>query len=122
LGGVNAGFVDSYGGSKSGVRHGSHRSNAAYNMYTYQTKTGLANGLYTLRVWARRSGGQTVCQIEAKNFGGKQKQATLPVSSTYQLVEIRDINVTNGQCTFGIWSRAAANQWCDFDDVEFFKQ
>ena len=118
----DAGFSESYGGTHGGNYHGTHWRDFDYNMYSYQTKTGLANGLYTLRCWARSSGGQAVTQLEAKDFGSGTVTAPLPTGNDYQLVEIKDINVTNGQCTFGIWSVAYAYQWSYFDDFEFFKQ
>jgi hypothetical protein len=121
-GGADASFTESYGGSYSGGYHGTHWKNSAYRVYTYQTKTGLANGWYTLRCWAKRGSGQNACYLEAKDFGGSAKTATLPISSNYQKVEIRDINVTNGQCTIGIWSDANAGNWAYFDHFEFFKQ
>jgi hypothetical protein len=119
---ANASYTESYGGSASGVRHGTHWSSSAYRAYTYQVKTGLTNGLYTLRAKAKRGGTVSACYLEAKDFGGSNRIANLPVSSTYQTVEIKDINVTNGQATIGFWSDAAGGAWAYFDDVEFFKQ
>ena len=122
VGGVGSGYTESNGGSNSGTRHGTHYNTGAYNMYTFQTKTGLYTGLYTLRAYVRRSGSQVACRLEAKDFGGTTKSAPIPVSSTYQLVEIKDINVTNEQCTVGIWSDGAANDFVFFDDVTLVKQ
>jgi hypothetical protein len=121
-GNAAASYTEDYGGSKSGARHATHWSSYAYTVLTFQKKTGLANGLYTLRAWAKSSGGQKTCYMEAKNFGSTSRTVNIPVSSTYQLIEIKDINVTNGQCTIGFWSDANAGNWCYFDDVEFFKQ
>jgi lysophospholipase L1-like esterase len=118
----NASYTESYGGSNSGARHGTHWSSNAYQVYTYQLKTGLANGLYTLRCRAKRGSGQKACYIEAINYGGSARTANLPVTNSYTLVEIKDINVTNGQCQIGFWSDANAGNWAYFDDVEFFKQ
>jgi hypothetical protein len=120
----NASYSENYGGSKSGNFHGTHWSSSAYQVSTWQTKTGLANGLYTLRVWARSGGGQQVCQLEAKDHGdNNSRQARdITASSSYNLYEINNINVTNNQCTLAIYSAASANQWLYFDDWEFFKQ
>jgi len=115
-------YTEAYGGSNSGTSHGTHYKDAAYQVYTYQTKTGLANGLYTLRAYARRSGNQTTCYLEATGFGSTKKMVNIPASSTYQLVEIKDINVTNGTCTIGFWTVAGAHDFSYFDDVSFFKQ
>jgi hypothetical protein len=57
-----------------------------------------------------------------KNHGGSARTAPFPVSGEYQLVEMRDINVTNGQATIGIWSDAGANDWVYFDDISFTRQ
>lgn len=122
-GGVGSGYTET--GGNSGSYRGVHWNSAAYNMYTYQIKTGLANGLYTLRTRAKRGGGTTApitCQLEAKDYGGSTRTAAIPASSAFQLLEIKDINVTNGQCTIGIWSNANAGNWAHFDDLEFFKQ
>jgi hypothetical protein len=120
--GVNSSYTETTGGSASGSRHLTHWNNVAYRIYTYQRKTGLQNGLYTLRCKARRSGGQIACQLEAKEYGGSLRSATLPVSNNYENVEIKDINVTNGQAMIGIWSDGYSGNWAAIDDVEFFKQ
>jgi O-glycosyl hydrolase len=128
LGGVSAGYTETANGAKSGAYHGTHRMKSAFNIYTFQSKTGLANGLYTLRVWAKKSGHQTSCYLEAKDFGGIARRANVPNGTTtgaYQLVEMKDISVTNGQCTIGLWTESPASKnqsWVYFDDFEFFKQ
>jgi arabinogalactan endo-1,4-beta-galactosidase len=58
--------------------------------------------------------------MEAKNCGGAQQNLNIPTTSTWTQITISNISVTNGQCTIGFWSVAAANQWINFDDVEFF--
>ncbi|AHJ99517.1 glycosyl hydrolase 53 family protein [Hymenobacter swuensis] len=97
-----------------------HWLGSAYQVSTYQVKTGLPNGSYTLRAWVQSSGGQTACQLYAKNFGGAEKNVNLPVTSTWAQVQITGIQVTNGQCEIGLWSDANANNWCNFDNVELF--
>jgi arabinogalactan endo-1,4-beta-galactosidase len=91
-------------------------------MYTYQVKTGLVNGLYTLRAWVRGSDWSNT-QLEVKDYGGSIRAVHFGTDWTWRQVEIKDINVTNGQATIGIWSNNA-NTWksAQFDDVEFFKQ
>jgi hypothetical protein len=122
LGGVNASYTEGWGGTSSGARHGTHWMNSAYRVYTYQTKTGLTNGLYTARCKAKSGGGQTTAQFEVKDYGSSTRSVQIPVNSNYQTLEIKDINVTNGQATIGFWSVANAGNWAYFDDVEFFKQ
>lgn len=122
VGGVGVGYTENNGANHSGNFHGTHYSTGTYNMYTYQYKGGLTNGLYTLKAWVVRSGGQNTCQLEAKDYGGSTVAVQLPVTNTWTQVSIPNINVTNGQCTFGIWSDANAGNWCGFDDFEFFRQ
>lgn len=109
-------------GPYAGNYRGSCYSPNAYKIYVYQTKTGLANGNYTLRVQARSGGGQNQCYLEAKDYGGSARQVTFPVTSTWTPVTITNINVSNGQCTIGVWVDANANNWCHMDNFEFFKQ
>jgi beta-glucanase (GH16 family) len=123
-GGVDASYTqhNNTNGGRGGNYHLAHWRNSAYKIATYQTKSGLANGLYTFRAWARKVGNGT-CQLYAKNFGGSQITANVPASSSYQQVTISNINVTNGQIEIGLWSdQASSSSWAIFDDVEFFKQ
>lgn len=106
----------------SGTYKGVHWSANAYDVYTYQTKTGLANGLYMLRGWVASSGGQPTARMEAKDYGGAQLNATIAANTNWNQITISNINVTNGQATIGFYSVAGANQWMTFDDVEFLKQ
>ena len=115
-------YTEAYGGSNSGSRHGTHYNSAAYQVYTYQTPTGLTNGKYTLRAYARRVGNQTYSYLEAAGCGSPKKTVNIPASSTYQLIEIKDIDVTTGKCTIGFWTVAGAGEYSYFDDVSFFKQ
>jgi len=115
-------YTEAYGGSNRGSRHGTHYNSAPYQVYTYQTKTGLTNGLYTLRAYARRTGNQTYSYLEAAGCGSTKKTVNIPAGSSYQLIKIEDINVTNGTCTIGFWTVAGAHEFSYFDDVSFFKQ
>ncbi|MBT9395511.1 glycosyl hydrolase 53 family protein [Hymenobacter sp. NST-14] len=91
---------------------------APYQVSTSQLRTGLVNGLYTLRAWVRNGGGQTSCRLYAKNFGGPEKSLDLPVTNAWTLVELSGVPVSNGQCEIGLWSDARAGNWCSLDDVE----
>ncbi|RSK47042.1 glycosyl hydrolase 53 family protein [Hymenobacter rigui] len=95
-----------------------HWLGSAYQVSTYQVKTGLANGTYTLSAWVMNGGGQTACQLYAKNFGGPEKNLTLPVTNTWTQIQLPGIQVTNGQCEIGLWSDANAGNWCSLDNVE----
>jgi hypothetical protein len=110
------------GNSHTGTHNLATWSTGAAQAYTSQTRTGLMNGTYTARAWVKSGGGQTTAQLEAKNYGGTLKATAIPTSSTYTQITISGIAVTNGQCTIGVWVVAAAGQWVNVDDVEFFKQ
>jgi hypothetical protein len=97
-----------------------HWKDTTYNVYTYQTKTSLANGTYTAKAWVRSSGGQTKCYFEAKDYGGSALKANILQSFNYVQVTISNINVTNGQCTIGFYSEGPGKKWCAFDDVELY--
>lgn len=98
----------------------SHWNANAYQVYTYQTKTNIPNGTYTLKAWVKRGGGQTECYMNAKDYGGPEMRINLPVSGNWTQITISDIKVTNGQCTFGFYSNAGAGQYCSIDDIEFY--
>ncbi len=121
-------YSESYGSSHTGTYHGTHYHPQPYEVYTHQTATSLANGLYTLRAWVRCGGSQSAVTMLAKNFGGPLVETAIPSTSeggsrNWVQVTIRDINVTNGQCEIGFYSRTGGpGQWLYFDDVEFFNQ
>ena len=98
----------------------SHYNAAAYSASTYQTITGLANGTYTLTCYARSGGGQSICQLFAKNFGGTEIDAAI-TGSSWTKITINNIVVTNGQCQIGVYSVASAGQWVNFDDFTLTK-
>ncbi|WP_261305096.1 hypothetical protein [Paenibacillus andongensis] len=120
-------YTESTGGAHSGTYHLTHYNGqtGSWNVYTYRTFTGLANGTYTLSGWAKRSGnGFTASQLEAKDFGGSTLSAAIPDSSSYQQVTVSNINVTNGQCTIGFWTQVDNGSNYPFvymDDVSFTK-
>ncbi|TGE29178.1 glycosyl hydrolase 53 family protein [Hymenobacter metallicola] len=109
------------GGGHTGSFRLTHWLSSAYEVSTYQLRTGLPNGTYTLRAWVQNSGGQRACQLYAKNFGGSEKKVDLPLANTWAQVQITDIQVTGGQCEIGLWSDANAGNWCNLDNVEFFR-
>ncbi|WP_372661938.1 hypothetical protein [Cohnella sp.] len=124
---TNASYTESNGGSHSGTYHLTHYNGqtGSWNVYTYRTFTGLTNGTYTLKAWARRSGnGFTASQLEAKDFGGSTLSAAIPDSSSYQELTVSNINVTNGQCTIGFWTQVDNGSnypYVYMDDVSFTK-
>lgn len=108
------------GRPNSGTSHLTHWSATPYQVATYQTLTGLSNGLYTVRAWVRGSGNQ---ELYVKNHGGAQMTAILPASDTYTQVVISNVNVTNNYAEIGFWTNDAwGNGWLGVDDVTFYKQ
>jgi hypothetical protein len=109
------------GVAHSGAAHLTNWSATPNYVATYQTPTGLANGLYTVSAWVRGSGGQ---QLYVKNFGAtSQKIAIAPSTGTYTQMVIGNVNVTNGQAEIGFWSNdTVGNAWFQADDVTFTKQ
>jgi len=75
-----------------------------------------------LRSYARRAGTQTTCYMEAQGFGSAAKSVNVPLSTSYQMIEVKDINVTNGTCTIGFWTVGGTYDSSYFDDVSFVKQ
>lgn len=105
----------------SGTTHLVHSSANPYWVATFQTPTGLSNGLYTLRAWVRGTAGH---QLYVKNYGGANQWVALQsATNTYTELIIRDINVTNGSAEIGFWTNdSVGNGWLNVDDVSFYKQ
>jgi len=118
--GTGAASKSDAGSAHSGTYKGTFWRNSSYTVGIHQTKASLTNGTYTLRAWVKSGGGQNTARMEAKNCGGTQQNYNLPTTSNWTQITISNINVTNSQCTVGFYSVASANQWINFDDVEFF--
>ncbi|WP_017470790.1 glycoside hydrolase family 53 protein [Amphibacillus jilinensis] len=99
-----------------------HWKNQPYTVSTYQVITNLEDGEYNFTAWMLNSGGQDTAYIYAKNYGGSERQAVLPVSPIrWEKIEINNIQVTNGQCEIGVISYANAGNWINLDNVKFYK-
>jgi len=103
------------GSPHAGTYKATHWKASAYSVNTFQTKTGLTNGTYTLRAWVMSGGGQTTAVMKAENCGGSTQTINIPTSGTWTQIAISNVNVSNGQCTVGFSSVAAANQWFNFE-------
>ena len=69
------------------------------------------------------SGGQSKCQIYAKNYGGTEKIGAVPTSDIgWMRVTIDNIQVTNGKCEIGLYTIANANNWVNIDQIIFRKK
>lgn len=90
----------------------------AYQVYTYQTVTGLTNGTYLVRCWSRSSGGQNNTTLGVSNNGGAGAEINLTAASSTYIERTLSVSVTNGQMQIGIWSDASAgNQWLNIDEI-----
>jgi arabinogalactan endo-1,4-beta-galactosidase len=107
--------------SHTGTYRLTHWKSTAYNVSTYQTITGLTNGLYTFQAWVRSPYTMVTNYLFAKDFGGSQVNVNIPIDPNWKKLQITNINVTNGTCTIGFQS-SGNSTYCSFDDVEFFKQ
>lgn len=119
----NADYTENHGGAHTGSYHGTHRkADGNYEVYTYQTFTGLENGTYNLRAYVKSSGGQEATQMEAKrNINGSgEVVVSIPSNNQWTPIELT-ITVTNGTCTIGFYSAGAAGQYIYFDSVEFYR-
>jgi len=77
-----------------------------------QTRTGLANGSYTLSAWARGTGSGT---LQAKGFGGTDLTTALAGSANaWTQVKLSGIAVSNGQCQIGAVSSTGTLSVDDF--------
>ncbi len=107
-------------GNKNSAKTGrwcmQHWADSAYKATMYQDIE-LPNGNYTLKAWAKSSGGQNSAKIYIKNYGGDEKNVSIKdVGSSWKEITISDINVTTGKCQVGIYSDAKAGNWVYVDD------
>lgn len=120
-----ADYTESNLGAHGGTYHGTHSSTGAYEVYTYQTVTGLPDGTYTLRAWIKAWGGtDTITYLEAKAYnagGGTALRTTLPNTSVWTQISVPNIVVRGGQATIGFYSKAGAGRSIHFDDVELIR-
>lgn len=108
-------------GGHSGSYRLSHWKSTPYQVSTYQIKTGLTNGTYTMKAWVKSGGGFNQSQMYVKNFGGTERNTAIPTTNSWTQLTITNIHVTNGQAEFGFWTDANANNWINVDNVEFYK-
>lgn len=77
----------------------------------------LPNGTYTLKFWAKSSGGQKECNVYAYNGSDTKTQRIEGELKSWKEYEIADIQVTNGTCEIGIYSDGNAGNWLKIDDM-----
>ena len=104
------------GGHESDFRL-THQGETAFGMETVQTVYDLADGWYTLRGWARSSGGQNEVYV-ALECGGESQQVHIPSTSPgYRWINyVVSLEVTGGSCTVRLVTDGNAGDWTSFDD------
>ena len=106
---------DFYNGSRALVQ----MSTAAYQVTTKQNLKFIPNGTYRLTARVKSSGGQAQALMRILNFGGSERNLTLPTTNTWTLITLDNIAVTSKSATIAFTSTASANQWIKVDDVQF---
>jgi mannan endo-1,4-beta-mannosidase len=104
---------------------GNHWKASAYEVYTHQTASNLVNGNYTFSAYIKCSGGQTNAQLQAKKYNtanNVRSSANFGVRNDWTKISITGIPVANNKCEIAVYSKAGANQWVNFDRVEFYKE
>jgi RHS repeat-associated protein len=121
---ANASYVERNPLGHSGAYHGTHYRPDAYEVYTYQTLTGLAPGTYTLSAWVRSGDGRSRSQLQARAYGGAVRTLSLAGASAngWVRVDMPNLLVSTGQCEIGIYSQADAGQALYFDDITLTQQ
>jgi arabinogalactan endo-1,4-beta-galactosidase len=96
-----------------------HKSSEAYQVETWQTVSGLENNWYTLRGWARSSGGQNAVYLALK-CGSDERRVNVPSTMPgYRWIQVVVSNqVMDGECTISLYSDGNPDTWASFDDVE----
>lgn len=122
---ASAAFSETYNGAHSGAYHLTHWSTAPFETWTYQIKTGLANGNYKVRAWVRKGGTFNIARLQGKtSSAGTPVYTSLGTYGTWTLVETPVISVTSGYLEFGFHTQATtadAANYIHMDDVELVK-
>lgn len=115
-------YLEKNSQAASGRFHVVHYSNSAHDAYTWQVVTGLQNGTYTIRAMVQSGGGQVQNKILATDFGGSaEMNVNIPVTSSWELVEITGIQVSNGKCTVGFYTQGNPGDWACADNFELIR-
>ncbi len=76
----------------------------------------LPDGKYTLKFWARSSGGQKDCKVYLNSNGNEYKSSLNKSLGSWTEFTINDIEVKGGKCQVGIYSDAKAGNYVYIDD------
>ena len=84
-----------------------HKSEAAYQVETWQTVSGLADGWYTLRAWVRSSGGQNEVYIALKSGNEEQRVYVPPTTPGYRWIALPSQNRSQPASAPSAYTRTA---------------
>jgi hypothetical protein len=121
---ANADYTE--GGGYAGAYRLTHYKATSYEVYTSQTMANIPNGTYTLSAYVVGSGAQTdSVYMDAKNFDGNGSHPIANVQlngwPNWTQIRISSIQVTNGQCTVGFYSKANGGDFMSVDSVQFYR-
>lgn len=103
----------------SGDSRLTHQSSEPYQVETWQTVSGLENDWYTVRAWARSSGGQRAVWIALRCGTDERRVYVPPTTPGYRWIQLVVSNqVVDGQCTISLYSDGDPDTWASFDDIE----
>ena len=122
---ASAAFAETYNGAHTGANHLTHWSGSPFETWTYQVKTGLANGNYKVRAWVRKGGSFAISRLQGKTSStGAPVYTDLGTYNGFTQVETPVISVTSGYLEFGFHTQATTANGANFvhmDDVELIK-
>jgi arabinogalactan endo-1,4-beta-galactosidase len=88
-----------------------------------KTFTKIPDGTYTLSIWAMGGGGENTIKLFARDAANKTLSITIRNTGWQEWKQyvLPAVQVSGGTCTIGIFIDAKAENWGNFDDIEFFK-
>ncbi|WNG48626.1 glycoside hydrolase family 16 protein [Archangium minus] len=121
-----ADFSETHNGGHSGAYHLTHWTNGTpFEVWTYQTRSGLAAGNYKVRAWVRKGGGFDLARLQAKTCGSCSPVFTdLGSYGNWTLVETPAIYVSGGYLELGFHTRLSSGNSANYihmDDVELIR-
>ncbi|HEY8462707.1 MAG TPA: glycosyl hydrolase 53 family protein [Bacillota bacterium] len=117
----DADFTES-GWTHSGKTKLTHWKAKDFTVYTYQTVTKLPEGVYNFEFWYANGDGAIDCYVELKDFGGEPIKIPIERSGSWIKKEVKDIKITSGKCTVGIYTQAKGGYWINLDDFLLYNQ
>jgi hypothetical protein len=78
----------------------------------------IVNGKYDLSAMVRSSGGFTNAEMIVDVFNGAKIRKTIPVSASWEKIQITDIPVSQNAIAIGFVAEGDSGTWMDIDDVQ----